>query len=113
MCCFSLYYVDDTLLSGESDNKVLSIVDHRLNERFERWAWEEEFDSCSVWELRETRHRRDDYLETGGVCQGRVSQMFSMADARPTKSPSEAGPSRTAWASTYDNDLSSSVYLPA
>ncbi|CAB1118547.1 unnamed protein product [Ectocarpus sp. CCAP 1310/34] len=84
-----LVYVDDILLTGEGENKVLSIVD-QLNERFET------VDLGGARFLLGMGINRDRAAGTILLEQeaytNAVLDKFGMADARPTTSPSEAGP---------------------
>ncbi|CAB1111421.1 unnamed protein product [Ectocarpus sp. CCAP 1310/34] len=84
-----LVYVDDILLTGEGENKVLSIVD-QLNERFET------VDLGGARFLLGMGINRDRATGTilleQEVYTSAVLDKFGMADARPTTSSSEAGP---------------------
>ncbi|CAB1115713.1 unnamed protein product [Ectocarpus sp. CCAP 1310/34] len=84
-----LVYVDDILLTGEGENKVLSKVD-QLNERFET------VDLGGVRFLLGMGINRDRAAGTILLEQeayiSAVLDKFDMADARPTTSPSEARP---------------------
>ncbi|CAB1114048.1 unnamed protein product [Ectocarpus sp. CCAP 1310/34] len=84
-----LVYVDDILLTGEGENKVLSIVDQR-NERLET------VDLGGARFLLGMGINRDRAAGTILLEQeaytNAVLDKFGMADARPTTSPSEAGP---------------------
>ncbi|CAB1114301.1 unnamed protein product [Ectocarpus sp. CCAP 1310/34] len=84
-----LVYVDDILLTGEGENNVLSTVD-QLNERFET------VDLGGARFLLGMGIDRDRAAGTILLEQeaytNAVLDKFGMADARPTTSPSEAGP---------------------